>query len=245
MSSGETAYANILLVESDPVVSNPLREWFDTRGYRCLCVQTAEEALKQLGCIGIDLVVTSMYLRDADAISFCRRVRKSYETRILVLSERQDVGEEIGCLDTGADDYLAGDRVFRVLHARVRALLRRSDQAQSSRRVRKVGDLLIHSDTFQVFQNGTPLSFTPTEFKILRLLATRPSDVFSREQILSKVWKTEYCGDERVVDTHVRNLRRKLRKCDSVVRISCLRGVGYHISTSLKRSQKESVDLSE
>lgn len=225
--------ASILLVDSDDFTRRSLGEWLLPRGYDFSCVATAEAAATQLEHVKFDLIVLSLLLPDRDGLSVCRELCRQRTTPVIMIGEPGTSFDEVASLEAGADDFLAKPLRREVTLARVTSLLRRCHRASSQDTLR-VGDLQIDRPRMQALREGTNLQLTPTELKLLTQLAMRPGSPLSRDSLLSNIWNTDYLADRRLVDTHVRNLRRKLRQAGSSMSIHGVRGVGYRLSSALK-----------
>lgn len=222
-------YANVLVASSEEDILVRVGDILGERGFNCHPASSATDTLRLLKVIKFDLLLTSMYLSDRDATYLCRAIRRDSRMPILVYGLRNDPWDEVACLEAGADDYIDRGCEPSVLIARVRALLRRVKPILEEEQEQTIGDLDINEARFQAFVNGKSLKLTGTEYKLLKLLASEENYTVSRDEILQKVWDTAYLGDKRVVDTHIRNLRRKLQDVNSTVLISSVRGVGYRL----------------
>lgn len=222
-------YATILVVDSDPVSLGTKLRILTDRGFNCHEATCGQDALRLMKVIKFDLLISAMYLRDIDGATLSREIRRQHNTLLAVCGHQRDAYDEVACLEAGADDYLAEPIDPSVLVARVRALLRRALLTRDVEKGTRIGDLEFDDDRLQVFHEGNPLKFTSTEFKLFKLLAQKPNHAISRDSILTNVWNTSYLGDKRVVDTHIRNLRKKLRDANSSVLIHSVRGVGYRL----------------
>ena len=181
-----------------------------------------------------DLVVLDVMLPGFDGLEVCRRLRQFSDAYMLMLTARGEEIDRIVGLEVGADDYLTKPFSPRELVARVKAMLRRphSGNAAGSDAVPviRVGELAIDADRHEVELRGAPVPLTPREFALLATLAGQPGRVFTRAQLLERVWGTEYY-DEHVVDVHVANLRHKLEDDPAQpVIVETVRGVGYRLT---------------
>jgi len=153
-------------------------------------------------------------LPGASGLEVCRRLRELGQPGIIMVTAKNEETDKIIGLEMGADDYLTKPFSLRELSARIRSLLRRmnrepdADQAKS--RILQRGDLIINEDSLQVFNKDEELRLTPTEFKLLHLLASKPGRVYSRMQLLQHAFEEEFVIDERTVDSHISKLRKKI-----------------------------------
>jgi two-component system, OmpR family, response regulator len=227
------AERSILIVEDDKTLLDVLKYNFAKEGYRVITASDGITALDAARKEHPDIVILDVMLPQMSGFEVCRVLRKEMSTPVLMLTARDEEVDRVVGLDIGADDYMTKPFSMRELMARVRALLRRSEMVETaapaaSRGDIKIGDLDIDIARHQVILSGNVLELTPKEFDLLLFLATNKGLVFSREQLLEKVWGFDYPGDTRTVDVHVRYLREKIEP-DSAhpTRLLTVRGVGY------------------
>jgi len=222
----------ILIVEDDKTLLGVLTYNFAKEGYRVLTASDGVEALGVARKEHPDVIVLDVMLPQMSGFEVCRVLRKEMSTPILMLTARDEEVDRVVGLDIGADDYMTKPFSMRELMARVRALLRRSEMAETTvpaaKAGIKIGDIDIDTARHQVMLNGKLLDLTPKEFDLLLFLATNKGLVFSREQLLEKVWGFDYPGDTRTVDVHMRYLREKIEADPArPTRLLTVRGVGY------------------
>lgn len=182
-----------------------------------------------------DLIILDIMLPAQDGLTVCRILQQHAETKpipVIMLSARGEELDKVLGLEIGADDYITKPFSIRELLARVRARLRRMENQdlsgtdQNTRLVR--GSLVIDKEKYSVTINGQRQDFTPKEFELLLLLASKPGKVFSRDYLLDHIWGYDYSSDSRLVDVHIRHIRQKLERFQEVSRlIETVRGVGY------------------
>ncbi len=219
----------ILMVDDDRDLQTVLRLELEAAHYQVLSSYNGAEGLKMALSDEPDLVILDINMPGLDGLSVCRELRGKSSVPILMLSSLGEDYDKIVGLEVGADDYLAKPFNPRELLARVRALMRRfkrsTESAPSSRLT--CGDLSLNTGTHEAWAQERELSLTPIEFSLLEVLLSNPGHVLSRQQLLDKVWGIDFVGTERTVDTHVRNLRKKLGATST--RIESVRGLGFKL----------------
>jgi two-component system, OmpR family, response regulator len=214
---------NVLLVEDEPSVGELVRGYLGRDGYRVIWVRTGEESLAELDRHAIRLVILDIGLPGMDGFEVCRRMRARSQVPILMLTARDEEPDRIVGLEVGADDYLTKPFSPRELVARMKAILRRSEQ-QPMQEVLTLGDVSLNRETHDVTSGGRAVELTAKEFDLLAYFLANAGAVLSRDLLLDRVWGVEYPGGTRTVDVHVAQLRRKLGRPDL---IRTLRGSGY------------------
>jgi len=216
----------VLLVEDDPAARQGLELALRRLGYGVRPAGTGEDALHALGEGAADVVVLDVMLPGLDGFEVCRRLRRSSDIPVIMLTARSDDFDIVGGLEAGADDYVVKPVEPRVLDARIRAVLRR--MARAGAPAETYGELVIDRASLIVRRNGREVSLTPIELRLLLVLSGSPRQVFSREQLLGLVWEHDYLGDSRLVDACVQRLRAKIEADTSEPRyIQTVRGFGY------------------
>nr|WP_281279634.1 response regulator [Swingsia samuiensis] len=217
----------ILLVEDDPALSLMMRHNLEQRGYRIETVPDGETALEFLETVRPDAAVLDWMLPGLSGVDLSRRIRNNVELRdlpLILLTARSDEHDTIRALDAGADDYLVKPCSIDTLDARLRALLRRH---QSSYDVLSFADITLDPETHRVERAGRLLSLGPTEYKILDLLIRNPRKVFSREDLLLRIWGKNIHVEIRTIDVHIRRLRRAINGKDEIDLVRTVRAAGY------------------
>jgi DNA-binding response OmpR family regulator len=216
----------VLLVEDDPAARQGLELALRRLGYQVRPVGYGQAALDSIGQDAADVLVLDVMLPDLDGFEVCRRVRRSSDVPVIMLTARGDDFDIVAGLEAGADDYVVKPVEPRVLDARIRAVLRR--QARTGSPAETHGELVIDRSSLTVHLSGVEVSLTPTELRLLLVLSASPRQVFSREQLLDLVWEHDYLGDSRLVDACVQRLRAKVETDTSEPRyIQTVRGFGY------------------
>lgn len=220
----------ILIVEDDPQMRELIERGLTADGYETHAVDNGVDALIAVSTEEFGLAAIDVMLPQMSGFEICRRIRQSGSSiPLLLLTARNAVEDRVFGLDAGADDYLTKPFAFVELSARVRALLRRD--ANADKLVLTVGALRIDSLAVAATVAGHPLSMSPKEFALLRLLAGAVGSVVSRTRILEEVWGSAQNIDPNIVDQYVSYLRRKLEPVDAGVRIVTKRGSGYLLET--------------
>jgi DNA-binding response OmpR family regulator len=217
----------ILVVDDEPNIIELVRLYLEQAGYAVAEARDGTEALRQHERVDPDLVVLDLMLPGLDGIEVTREVRRRGETPILMLTARSDDIDRIVGLELGADDYLTKPFNPRELVARVKAILRRADPALRAARPMEVGGLRVDPRRRDAYVGDRRLDLRPREFDLLAALARDPGAVWSRDELLSSVWGTDFPGETRTVDVHVSELRRKLG--DDGPPIETVKGVGYRL----------------
>jgi DNA-binding response OmpR family regulator len=218
----------VLIIEDEPDIAEGLRYNLEREGLRAVVAETGEKGLE----IALDknnpptLILLDLMLPGMSGIELCRRLRREPQTRrtpIIMLTARGSEGERVAGLELGADDYVTKPFSVRELVARVRAVLRRAEDAATAHYEDE--RLRVHFEDMHVTCDGVEVRLTRKEFALLAALARRPGRVATRQQLLDEVWGQQYYGDTRTLDVHIRRLRSKLGPCgDSIETVV---GVGY------------------
>ncbi len=222
----------ILVVDDEPMIVSTVRAYLEREGYQVLEANDGRQALEIFRQEQPDLIVLDLMLPEVDGLEVCRQIRRSSDVPIIMLTARQEDADKLVGLELGADDYVTKPFSPRELVARVKVVLRRVRPALTpttpSRLV--LGGLVLDEERFEATCNGQLLSLTVTEFRLLAALARNPGRVLSRAQLLDSLGES-YEGYERTIDTHIKNLRRKLAAVSTCegCNITTIHGVGYKL----------------
>jgi len=220
----------ILVVDDEIPIRELIKFNLQKAGFN---VVEADNGLKaiQLAKEKPDLIVLDLMLPGLDGLEVCRLLKNDRSTAaipILMLTARDDEFDKVVGLELGADDYLTKPFSPRELVARIKAVLRRSQKPSVTEGEFTLGNLRLNFSRYEIHLGQEKIELTPKEFELLKILATNSGRVFTREQLLEKIWGYEYFGDTRTVDVHIRHLRAKLEQDPKVAdAVETVRGVGY------------------
>ena len=219
----------VLLVEDESAQREVLTYNLEAEGFRVAAAETGDEAMLLVAEENPDLMVLDWMLPNVSGIEICRRVKADPDTRhipIIMLSARSDEGDRVRGLETGADDYVVKPYSVVELMARVRTQLRRTRPTTMGERL-SFQDIILDSGEHRVFRSGKSLHLGPTEFRLLSTLMERPGRVWTREQLLDRVWGRDIYVDTRTIDVHVGRLRKALMAYGGDNPLRTVRGTGY------------------
>ena len=223
--------SHILIIEDDPSLVELLRYNLENEGFEVSIARDGEEGLESIAIQAPDLVVLDWMLPNVSGIEVCRQLRQKSETRsmpVIMLTAKGEESDRLRGLETGADDYIVKPFSPAELTARIKAVLRRAHPEQA-------GDTLEYADiemdlvSHRVSRSGTAIKLGPTEFRLLHSFLEKPGRVFSREQLLDKVWGRDIYVELRTVDVHIRRLRKALNTENETDLIRTVRSAGYSL----------------
>ena len=219
----------VLVVEDEASIASFVSLYLKNAGYTVRTAANGMEALSQAQSGDVALVVLDLMLPDIDGIEVCRRLRKSSDMPILMLTARDEDVDKIIGLEVGADDYMTKPFNPRELVARVKSILRRATPERRERESAQLrhGELVVDAGRREVKVGETEVQLAPKEFDLLWELLDHKGLVLTRDQLLERVWGYTFAGDTRTVDVHVRQLRRKLGDASPIVTVW---GVGYKVA---------------
>jgi DNA-binding response OmpR family regulator len=217
---------SVLLIEDDDSIADMLRGFFERDGFRFLHALTGEEAIERLRMRPVSVVLLDLNLSGIDGVETCRRIREFTQVPVLMLTARDNEIDKVLGLEMGADDYVTKPFSPRELMARVKAVLRRSEEPAKKPRILEFAGFEIDGGKrIVVTPDGSKLNPTAREFDLLWFLAENQGIALTRGQILESVWGYEYFGETRTVDVHIRQLRKKI----DGIPIETVWGVGYRL----------------
>ncbi|MBC8259987.1 MAG: response regulator [SAR324 cluster bacterium] len=223
---------SILIVEDEIKIAELLQDYLKQSGYETWIVNRGDEVVPWLKKKEVDMILLDLMLPGMHGIEVCREIRKFSEVPIIMVTAQTEEIDRLLGLELGADDYISKPFSPREVVARVKAVLRRARQPVSAEDLLKTGGIKISEETHQIWLNDQEVTFTPVEFGLLKVLLSRPERVFTREELLNKVQGYDFMGYDRTIDTHVKNLRKKLAKHGIDDCIVSIYGVGYRYHVS-------------
>ena len=220
----------ILVVEDETSIASFVAAYLKNAGYGVRTASSAQTALAEMMSETPALIVLDLNLPDGDGVELCRRIRKSSDVPILMLTARDEDVDKIIGLEVGADDYMTKPFNPRELVARVKSVLRRAapDRRRTESAELRHGDLVINAGKREVYVGDEEVRLAPKEFELLWELLDHRGIVLTRDQLLERVWGYTFAGDTRTVDVHVRQIRRKLGDASPIVTVW---GVGYKVAS--------------
>ena len=220
---------SVLVIEDDARIRRMVQMTLRREGFEVAEAATGEDGLVRLAGHPYDVVLLDLRLPGMDGFEVCREIRRTSTTPVIMVTARSDSDDVVAGLEAGADDYVTKPFVPKELVARVRALTRRSRDAEELP-VIAVGDLEISPLAGSVTRDGRSLDLTRTEFRLFTELASDRGRVLSREELLQRVWGYDYFGDSRLVDVHIRRLRKKIEADPANPEVvTTVRGMGYRV----------------
>ncbi len=223
--------ATILIIEDEPELVKVLRSYLEQAGFNVLAAYRGDSGLSTWEHKRPDLVILDLNLPGMDGLDVAREIRRKSHTPVIMLTARVEETDQLIGLELGADDYITKPFSPRIVVARARALLRRSESARQTPIFLQAADLEIDLEAHTVRRSGQTIELTPTEFNLLATMVAQPGRVFSRLQLLEASQGTTYEGYERTIDAHIKNLRSKLEiNPRQPEYIETVFGVGYRFA---------------
>lgn len=222
----------ILIVEDEASFSEALEFLLGKEGFSVVTAATGTEAIRKFDQGGIDLVLLDLMIPEISGIEVCRQIRAKSTIPIIMLTAKDSEVDKVVGLEIGADDYVTKPYSSRELVARIRAVLRRNgnDDVEQQSGVLTVNTVRMDVDRHQVSVNGTPVSLPLKEFELLEFLMRNAGRVLTRMQLIDRVWGSDYVGDTKTLDVHIKRLRAKVETDPAnPTLIQTVRGLGYKI----------------
>jgi DNA-binding response OmpR family regulator len=236
MASGPESSRKVLVAEPDSATRRDIRHACEQDGYQVVEADSGAEALRQVEQVRPSIVLLEVTLPDAAGFDICRELRKiDTGVPVIMMSSRADEIDVVVALEIGADDYVSKPLRLRELVARMAAHLRRTrlETAETTRSRLEFRDLVIDVNERRTYKGSKEVELTHTEFDLLTFLASNAGKVLSREKILNSIWGYEYPIETRVIDVHIRNLRRKIETQPSrPYYILAVPGIGYRFTNA-------------
>ena len=216
----------ILVVEDDLDIQELLQNFLQESGYDITVANDGLEAINLFSDDDFDLILLDILLPKIDGFSVCEFIRKKSQIPIIILTALNGEKEQIKGLDLQVDDYITKPFSIPVLVRKIAAVLRRASKTpDQEHKTMSYDNLILDFDDYTASVNGISYELTQKEFEVLRELLLNRGRILTRQNLLNKLWKYDFYGDERVIDTHIKNLRKKL----NITFIQTIRGVGYKI----------------
>lgn len=216
----------ILIVEDEPDIQEILETYLQHAGYETTLAGDGVEALEKFQEGAFDLVLLDVLLPKIDGFGVCECIRRTSNVPLLMLTALDGEEEQLRGFGLEIDDYVTKPFSMPILLQKIRAILRRASGTGEENRLLRYRDLTLDLDGMEAVLDGRSLDLTVREFELLQALIASPGRVFTREVLLAKLWDYDFFGDERVVDSHIKNLRHKL----GVDYIETVRGAGYRVA---------------
>ena len=224
--------SKILIVEDDTSIQALLHDFIEDAGHSTVLASDGVEALARFSEQPFDLILLDIMLPKIDGYGVCEVIRQKSDVPIIMFTALDGEANQIKGLDMLADDYIAKPFSMPVLLRKIAAVLRRSSKQSDAPQTIVYKDLTLDLAAYRAYAEESCIDLTPREFEILRELLTHQGRILTRQNLLQTLWKYEFFGDERIIDTHIKNLRKKLGACDY---IETIRGVGYRIDKETKK----------
>ena len=216
----------ILIIEDEKAIQNIIKAFLEDAGYTAVLADDGLEGIEKFHKFSPDLVLLDLMLPKINGFAVCELIRKESQVPIIMLTARDDDESQMKGFDVLADDYITKPFTMPLVMRRIEAVLRRTEHGnQAENTVIHYKDISLDADSFTVLVSGESVSLTTREFEILKLFLENQGRVFTRDNLLNMIWGYDYFGDAKIVNTHIRNIRRKL----GVDYIETIRGMGYKI----------------
>ena len=219
----------ILIVDDDANICELLRLYLEKDGFDTVVANDGEQAVEYASKYSPDLILLDIMLPKLDGWQVCREIRKTSETPIIMLTAKGETFDKILGLELGADDYVSKPFDTKEVIARIKAVLRRTNDSDKGSQISEVryDKLRINLTNYELEVNGVKIDTPPKELELIYHLASNPNRVYTRDQLLDEVWGFDYYGDSRTVDGHVKRLREKLENVSDEWSLKTVWGVGY------------------
>lgn len=222
----------ILIIEDDEKIAHVLKEYLQNSNYQVLVLYRGNKVVKSIQTNPPDLVLLDIMLPDEDGMKLCREIRLFSKVPIIMITARTRLSDRLLGLELGADDYICKPFIPKEVVARVKAVLRRTYQAEEKKNKLVVGPIAMDEEKHRVTVRRSEIHLTPIEYQLLRIMMCSPNRVFTRNDFISKIQGYNYDGYERTIDNHIKNLRKKINDIclQNQERIHTIYGIGYKLS---------------
>ena len=223
----------ILVVDDEVNICEIIKTYFEKEGYEVKTANDGFEGINYFKLYDPDIVLLDVMMPKKDGWQVCREIREISSKPIIMITAKDDVFDKVLGLELGADDFVVKPFDLKELSARMKAVLRRSSNQveENDEEVIKYENIEISREKYELKLNGRPIDIPPKELELLYFLASNSNHVYTRDQLLDKVWGFDYLGDSRTVDVHVKRLREKLEGISDKWMIKTVWGVGYKFET--------------
>ena len=221
----------ILVVEDEKDIQNIIKAFLENADYK---VETADDGLEGINLIqknSYDLVLLDIMMPKIDGFVVCEMIRKNSNIPIIILTALTDEESQLKGFDKLADDYITKPFSMPIVLKHIEAIFRRTDNNNETSNILKYKNLMLNTENYEVYVDNQKVSLTYREFEILKIFLENQGKVFSRDNILNSIWNYDYFGDDKIVNTHIKNIRKKL----GYDYIETVRGVGYKIDKEDKK----------
>ena len=225
----ENDVKTVLIADDEIRMRRVIADYLAAKGYKTVEAANGSEAVLVCRRMPIDLVLLDVMMPKMDGFEACRIIREHSAVPIIMLTARGEENDELQGFSLGADEYIAKPFSLRILAARIEAVLRRGEAPSPEGAIRAADDLRVDTVAREETVAGAPIELTYTEFELLVFLMQNAGIALSRDRILDSVWRYDYYGDARTVDTHIKKLRQKLGDCGNYIKT--IRGIGYKFDT--------------
>lgn len=217
----------VLIVEDDNNIAQLLQLYLEKEGFETVTAADGGQGLTMFQAIKPDLVLLDIMLPVMDGWAVCQKIRESAKTPIIMMTAKGEINDKVNGLEMGADDYVVKPFDMKEVLARIHAVLRRYGTDGGQQKKLAFDKLVINMDSYELLVDGKRVDTPPKEMELLYHLASAPNRVFTRNQLLDKVWGFDYFGDSRTVDVHIKRLREKLEGVSDQWNLKTVWGVGY------------------
>ena len=221
----------ILVIEDEKDIQNIIKAFLENADYK---VETADDGLEGINLIqknSYDLVLLDIMMPKIDGFVVCEMIRKNSNIPIIILTALTDEESQLKGFDKLADDYITKPFSMPIVLKHIEAIFRRTDNNNETSNILKYKNMILNTENYEVYVDNQKVSLTYREFEILKIFLENQGKVFSRDNILNSIWNYDYFGDDKIVNTHIKNIRKKLGY-DYIERV---RGVGYKIDKEDKK----------